>query len=236
MPVRKVSNRGGNSIGCFPSIKLGRMVDYESLIERDYICLLEYDPDVTWYEEQPLTITYEWDDKELTYTPDFHVVKRGRHFLVECKSEAFVDSEENRRKFLVADSWCAENRYIFEMVTDEKLRHGHKLKNIGLPLQFARHRIDPVVRQRILAFLVAPSSPVTVADVSAMVDGLKLSKLVAGYRGRPAADRAALEKTALALGKFFLDHRAKIADIEINPLMVRENGATAVDVRVLWRE
>ncbi len=45
----------------------------------------------------------------------------------------------------------------------------------------------------------------------------------------------ALEKTALALGQFFLDHRAKIADIEINPLMVRENGAVAVDVRVLWR-
>ena len=41
---------------------------------------------------------------------------------------------------------------------------------------------------------------------------------------------------ALALGRFFLDHRAKIADIEINPLMVRDKGAVAVDVRVLWRE
>jgi len=78
--------------------------------------------------------------------------------------------------------------------------------------------------------------PVTAADVTAMVDGLKLSKLLAGYRGRPAADRAALEKVALSLGQFFLDHRARIADIEINPLMVRENGAVAVDVRVLWRE
>jgi acyl-CoA synthetase (NDP forming) len=78
--------------------------------------------------------------------------------------------------------------------------------------------------------------PVSQSDVTAMVDGLKLSKLLAGYRGRPAADRAALEKTVLALGKFFLDHRAKIADIEINPLMVRENGAVAVDVRVLWHE
>ncbi len=42
--------------------------------------------------------------------------------------------------------------------------------------------------------------PVTASDVTAMVDGLKLSKLLAGYRGRPAADRAALEKTVLALG------------------------------------
>ncbi len=77
--------------------------------------------------------------------------------------------------------------------------------------------------------------PLTESDVLAMIDGLKLSKLLAGYRGRPAADRAALGRTALALGRFFLDHRARIADIEINPLMVRQNGAVAVDVRVLWR-
>jgi succinyl-CoA synthetase beta subunit len=69
-----------------------------------------------------------------------------------------------------------------------------------------------------------------------MVDGLKLAKLIAGFRGRPAADRAALEATALKLGQFFLDHRARISDVEINPLMVRPNGAVAVDVRVLWRD
>jgi acyl-CoA synthetase (NDP forming) len=78
--------------------------------------------------------------------------------------------------------------------------------------------------------------PVTAGDVTAMVDGLKLAKLLAGYRGRPAADRPALEAAALALACFFLDHRARIADVEINPLIVRQSGAVAVDVRVLWRE
>jgi acyl-CoA synthetase (NDP forming) len=78
--------------------------------------------------------------------------------------------------------------------------------------------------------------PLDANDVRAMVDGLKLAKLLAGYRGRRAADRAALETTALALGRFFLDHRARIQDIEINPLMLRATGALAVDVRVLWRQ
>jgi succinyl-CoA synthetase beta subunit len=68
-----------------------------------------------------------------------------------------------------------------------------------------------------------------------MIDGLKLNKLLTGFRGRPAADRAALESTVLALAQFFLDHRARIEDIEINPLMVRPQGAVAVDVRVIWR-
>jgi acetyltransferase len=78
--------------------------------------------------------------------------------------------------------------------------------------------------------------PVTAADVGAMVDGLKLKTLLAGFRGRPAADRAALEKTAQTLAQFYLDHRARIRDIEINPLMVRASGAVAVDVRVLWHD
>jgi acetate---CoA ligase (ADP-forming) len=78
--------------------------------------------------------------------------------------------------------------------------------------------------------------PVTTSDVAAMVDKLKLNRLLAGYRDKPPADRGALEATALALGRFYLDHRARIEEIEINPLMVRSSGAVAVDVRVVWRE
>jgi acetate---CoA ligase (ADP-forming) len=78
--------------------------------------------------------------------------------------------------------------------------------------------------------------PVDAADVSAMFDGVKISRLIAGYRGKPPGDRKALETAALALSRFYLDHRARIAEIEINPLIVRQQGAVAVDVRVVWRE
>src|SRR5262249_44873472 len=80
--------------------------------------------------------------------------------------------------------------------------------------------------------------PLGADEVAAMVDGLKLATLLAGFRGRPAADRAALEAAALALGRFYLDHRARLGDVEINPLIVRGAGlgAVAVDVRASWRE
>ena len=80
--------------------------------------------------------------------------------------------------------------------------------------------------------------PVAAEEVGAMIDGLKLARRLAGFRGGPAADRAALEAAALALGRFFLDHRARIKEIEINPLIVgaRKAGAIAVDVRVMWQE
>jgi acyl-CoA synthetase (NDP forming) len=78
--------------------------------------------------------------------------------------------------------------------------------------------------------------PVAAGEISTMVERLRLKQLLAGFRGRPAADRAALETTALALAQFYLDHRARIAEIEINPLMIRTDGAVAVDVRALWRD
>ena len=55
--------------------------------------------------------------------------------------------------------------------------------------------------------------------------------------GKPPADRTAFASSVLGLARFFLDHRSRIEDIEINPLMVRPDGqgAIAVDVRVIWK-
>ncbi len=78
--------------------------------------------------------------------------------------------------------------------------------------------------------------PIGPGDVGAMIDGLKANQLLAGYRGKPPADRKALETMALALGRFYLDHRARVEEIEINPLIVGSQGAVAVDVRVAWRD
>ncbi len=80
--------------------------------------------------------------------------------------------------------------------------------------------------------------PVGAGDVHAMIDELKLKTLLAGFRGQPAADEAALVRVATGLSRFFLDHREKLLDIEINPLIVRREGkgAVAVDIRAVWRD
>jgi len=80
--------------------------------------------------------------------------------------------------------------------------------------------------------------PVGAGDVHAMIGELKLKALLAGFRGQPAADGAALVRAATGLSRFFLDHREKLLDIEINPLIVRRKGkgAVAVDIRAVWRD
>jgi acetyltransferase len=90
-----------------------------------------------------------------------------------------------------------------------------------------------LVRDRALRLL-----PVTAAAARAMIGELKLKALLRGFRGRPAADEAALVKAVIGLAHFFLDHRERLLDLEINPLIIRSkgSGAVAVDVRAVWRD
>jgi acyl-CoA synthetase (NDP forming) len=80
--------------------------------------------------------------------------------------------------------------------------------------------------------------PVSEDDVCAMLDELKSAALLDGYRGAPAADKDALVAAVVALGDFYLNHRHILADMEINPLMVRPKGqgVCAVDIRAIARE
>ena len=166
MPVRKVSNRGGNVVGRFPSMKMGRMIVFESLLERDFIYLLDYDIRVEWFEEQPLTIEYRQDDQALHYTPDFHLVETGRPVLVECKPEHFVDMADNQRKFAVAREWCAARGWEFRVVTDCQIRAGFRLHNIKRLTQYARLAMDPILRSQIDTWLQTSSTPPALQDIA----------------------------------------------------------------------
>ena len=75
--------------------------------------------------------------------------------------------------------------------------------------------------------------PVTRADAQAMIAELKVAKLLAGFRGKPAADVDALVSAICGLSDFYFAHRHLLSDIEINPLIVLAKGVCAVDVRLL---
>jgi hypothetical protein len=196
MPVRKVSNRGGNAVGRFPSTKMGRMIAFESLLERDFIYLLDYDPAVDWFEEQPLSIEYLHETQLLHYTPDFHLLEGGRHVLVECKPERFIDTEENRRKFAVGQAWCEKQGWEFRLVTDQQVRSGYSLQNVKLLAQYARQKVDAMTRSQIQVFLQAAQSPVCLHDLAqAMAPMASLFCLAYHHEIELALDEAPISET-----------------------------------------
>jgi acetate---CoA ligase (ADP-forming) len=87
------------------------------------------------------------------------------------------------------------------------------------------------VTAEVLADTVTLVLPVTEAQVLESVRGLRLWPLLDGYRGRPKADMAAVAAMAVKLGALMLADDG-LEEIEINPVMVRQTGAVAVDALV----
>jgi hypothetical protein len=180
MPVRKVSNRGRNVIGRFPSIKMGRMIAFESLLERDFIYLIDYELSVGWFEEQPLTIAYQHEGKVLHYTPDFHLVECQRHVVVECKPECFVESAENQRKFAAAQEWCEGLGWEFRIITDRQVCSGFRLQNIKFLTRYARLKMDPVLCSQIQAFLQETQATPSIQELAEAIFSINPRAATAG--------------------------------------------------------
>nr|WP_162916809.1 acetate--CoA ligase family protein [Dongia deserti] len=75
--------------------------------------------------------------------------------------------------------------------------------------------------------------PTTAEEVEVAIRRLKIAKLLAGYRGKPAADMSALVKSIMAIAAFAEANRDTLLELDVNPLMVRADGAVAVDALVV---
>jgi len=74
-------------------------------------------------------------------------------------------------------------------------------------------------------------TPVTKGEAERMVRSLRTYPLLDGYRGAPKADVGALEDVLLRVSALVEAH-PEIAEMDLNPLIVRAEGTTAVDARI----
>lgn len=68
-------------------------------------------------------------------------------------------------------------------------------------------------------------------DAAEMVDSLRGRRLLAGFRGAPPADVAAL-RGVLHRVALLAERLPEIAELDLNPVMVRASGVAVADVRV----
>lgn len=77
--------------------------------------------------------------------------------------------------------------------------------------------------------------PFTREDVETALDSLKVSQILKGFRGQPAADIPAVVDIVMALGRFALE-RTDLCELDINPLIVRPQGSGALAADALIRK
>ena len=78
--------------------------------------------------------------------------------------------------------------------------------------------------------------PITRLDAQEMLDDLKGAAILAGVRGRNAVSRDAIIDVLLKVGGengLLMQHADDFTEADINPLIVSENGAVAVDARFI---
>jgi hypothetical protein len=80
--------------------------------------------------------------------------------------------------------------------------------------------------------------PWTEQSVAAALQRLTISKLFAGFRGKPAADVPALIGAALSVARYASANVATLVEIDVNPVIVRPagRGAVAVDTMIRLRK
>ena len=82
---------------------------------------------------------------------------------------------------------------------------------------------------------MAPA-PLSAATARAMLARLRVDALLAGIRGRAPLDREGVVDCMVGLSWLAHDHRARLAELDINPLIVGNLGCTIADARALLLE
>ncbi|PQP83582.1 hypothetical protein C0Q44_02500 [Paenibacillus sp. PCH8] len=109
------------------------MIPWDSFLERDYIRLADFDLEVNMIYAQDEQITYLYNGKVRNHFPDFKVITNDNQvWIVEVKPNAFVNDEENQKKYLAGRAFCEERGWTYIVVTEDDIRPGFLQQNLSL--------------------------------------------------------------------------------------------------------
>ncbi|SLN47615.1 acetate--CoA ligase family protein [Oceanibacterium hippocampi] len=168
-------------------------------------------------------------NREGAHKSDFGGLRLGLSTVAEVRAAAEAVTQAARKAGLAVDG----------VLVEEQADRGTELVIGGL----VDSRFGPCVMVGLggifveifqdVAFRVAP---ITEADARAMLSELKASAILGGARGGKAVDIEPAVAALLAIGGadgLMLSQEGRIAEIDINPLILNDAGAFAADARII---
>lgn len=177
--ARKVVRRSNHGhVFKFASKKCQRTVELESTLEYDRAILLETDPEVVDFQEQPFWLAYGDEGVIHTIIPDFLVRRRNGSLTVEeVKPSSKANQPKYHRRFSIEEMVLAKHGYLFEVQTEKDIRTGTRLHNAKKLLPYRRVEVKSLVREAVLDTL--RRGPVTGSILLAGIAGLSRDALFA---------------------------------------------------------
>lgn len=176
---RKVVKRSNHGhVYKFASQKCGRTIQLESGLEYDLAVILEFDPGVILFQEQPFQLEIIFDDKLRTVYPDLMVFRDdGSTQVIEVKPAEKAQLPNIRKKFELEHQVLESVGYQFKVITEHDIRSGFSLKNSRKLLPFRRISVGTLVRETVLSAL--KWRPMTAKELLLQINGLTFETLFA---------------------------------------------------------
>jgi hypothetical protein len=120
MPARRIRpTKGRNYRSKITRSKNIDVVHAESILERDFVKMCNFDRSINHIRYQPTAIAYQYKGRNRTYYADYELITvEDKKHLIEVKPKVKMDSDENKAKFLAGIAHCKVNRWIFQVVTE----------------------------------------------------------------------------------------------------------------------
>lgn len=156
-PQRKIKKSYRSVIGHFPSIKNGKSIIYESLLERACYLSLEFDDSVFAYYEQP-QIEIDFRNRHLTYSLDCYIQRTKESGLkdtiieVKYSNELEKNKEYFEEKFEATKVFTKENDLEFDVFTELSYSKAY-LENLDFLYRYKENPIEHKYEKEILDVL-----------------------------------------------------------------------------------
>ncbi|MEW8525249.1 MAG: TnsA endonuclease N-terminal domain-containing protein [Candidatus Thiodiazotropha endolucinida] len=176
-PARRViTRRAVIQNGRFASRKMGRAIDFESPVERDFLFLAEYDRQVVGIWEQPLKVAVELGGKWRNKYPDFKLLMRNGEIRIhEVKPKKEAEKLENQAAFEALENLFMEVGVDYRVTVDTDIRKEPRLQNIK---NLARYAVRMPSQMDLLWLrqLLGEVAVITVGDLAEGKFGRMLTK------------------------------------------------------------
>ena len=156
-PQRKIKKNYRSVTGHFPSLKNGKSIGFESLLEKSYFLSFEFNDDIIFYYEQP-QIEIFFKNKNMVYSMDCYVV-RGKNLALKDSLVEIKYTEEIEKKQMYfeekfeATKVLAKNRNLnFELFTEKSLSSIY-LNNLDFLYKFKLNPVESEHKNRIFEVL-----------------------------------------------------------------------------------
>lgn len=144
--VTKRKGKYGNNFWYVYSPKIKRNVHLFSDLEYEYWLLIELDPDVIDFCEQPLKIQGFFGMQEVSSIFDMWINRKdGTQTFVEIKYERDLHTDRVRKQISIQRDWCEQNNYNYQIKTDRDIRTNRiLLENAKELIPYISHSNIPI--------------------------------------------------------------------------------------------